>query len=265
MAAIVLLIIVVVRMPRSDLGDWAEALGNIGTLIVSLLGSSAAVWWWKHRGSASPRLKVTQSVSILPSTGGYIPIYITAHLENVGEVPVMLTKWCLWATDMLPLPPAIDSLLATNPDRACRDFRLPWKLASGAEFDIPEQDAPHVRPGETQDIGALLRVPSEAQFVRIYSFLPDKSITSEGSSSRGWTSICLINLRKENQSMELEPRERNHEGFGWPGDDLPTPSLPYDPPPRDPNPDFDRTLPYDPPQRPEPTPQQEQKREQEHK
>ena len=149
-AAIALLVVAAVRMPRSDLGDWASALGDIGTFIVSLLGAAAAVWWWKHRGSASPRLKVTQSVNILPSTGSYIPLYITAHLENVGEVPVVLTKWCLWATDMLPLPPTIDGLLNADPDRSCRDYRLPWKAAAGAEFEMPEQEAPRVRPGETQ-------------------------------------------------------------------------------------------------------------------
>jgi hypothetical protein len=56
--------------------------------------------------------------------------------------------------------------------------------------------------------------------------------------------------------MELEPRERNRGDLDWPGD-LRVPSLPYDPPQRDPSPDVGKSLPYDPPQPPEPSPQQD--------
>lgn len=190
-AVAVLLTVVVLRMPRTDLGSWLEALANVGTFILSLLGAVAAVWWWRHRGSASPRLKVTHSVDILPSTGSYIPLYVMAHLENVGEVPVILTKWCLWASDMLPLPQEVDGLLNVGPDWACRDFRLPWKAAAGAEFNMPTEDAPEVLPGETQDLGALLRVPTDASFIRIYSHLPHESL----AGSRGWTTINIVKLK----------------------------------------------------------------------
>jgi hypothetical protein len=192
-ALAVLLTVVVLRMPRTSLVSWLEALANVGTFVLSLLGAVAAAWWWRHRGSALPRLKVTHSVDILPSTGSYIPLYVTAHLENVGEVPVTLTKWCLWASDMLPLPHEIDGLLNADPDRACRDFRLPWKVAAGAEFNVPTQDAPEVLPGETQDIGALLRVPANSGFVRIYSHLPHESL----AGTRGWTNINIVRLKQE--------------------------------------------------------------------
>jgi hypothetical protein len=195
LSVVILLIVVVVRIPRSDLGDWAEALGNLGQFILSLLGAVAAVWWWRHRGSAFPRLKVTQSIEVLPGAGSYISLYVTAHLENVGEVPVALTKWYLWASDMLPFPSAIDGLLNAEPDRACRDFRLPWIAAAGTEFEIPVPEAPRVFPGESQDIGALLRVPADAQLLRVYSYLPREGPLGEGGT-RGWTTITLVNLTK---------------------------------------------------------------------
>jgi hypothetical protein len=196
MSVVILFTVIVARLPRADLGHWAEALKNFGQFIISMLGSVAAIWWWMHKGSSSPRLKVTQSVDILPSTDAYIPIYVTAHLENVGEVPVDLNKWCLWATNMLPFPSAVDSLLNAEPDRACRDYRLPWIGSAGAEFEMPAKDAPRVRPGESQDIGALLRLPADAQFIRIYSFLPHESLSAK-DGSRGWTSITIVNLAKE--------------------------------------------------------------------
>jgi len=198
LSIVVLLTVVALRMPRSDLGHWAEVLKNLGQFTVSMLGSAAAIWWWWLKGSASPRLKVTQSVDILPSANGYIPIYVTAHLENVGEVPLELNKWCLWATNMLPFPSDVDRLLNSEPDRACRDYRLPWRACAGAEFEISTKDAPRVRPGESQDIGALLRVPAGGTFVRIYSFLPHNSLSAE-ERSRGWVSITIVNLGKEGQ------------------------------------------------------------------
>jgi hypothetical protein len=180
-------------MPWSDLGKCLEALANFSTFAVSLLGSLVAAWWWRHRGSSLPRLKVNQSVVILPPESNYTSLYVTAHLENVGEVPIKLTKWCLWATKMLPLPQDIDTLLDTDPSRACRDYRLPWEAAAGNEFDIPKKDAPEIFPGETQDIAALLRVPSDIHLVRIYSHLPHESLAAD----RGWASITIVNMKEE--------------------------------------------------------------------
>jgi hypothetical protein len=158
----ILLIVVVVRIPRSDLGDWAEALGSLGTFILSLLGSAAAIWWWRHRGSAHPRLRVAQSFNVLPPSNGNVDIYTTVHLTNVGEVPVVLTTWRLWACQMAPLPQGVQEMLSQDPDHACRDFKLPWLPMAGTEFEIALNDAPKIRAGEAQDLGALLRVPADS-------------------------------------------------------------------------------------------------------
>jgi hypothetical protein len=194
-AAAALLAVLVFRIPRSDFGHWVEALAAVGTLTISLLAYGAAVWWWLHRASGSPRLRLTQSIDILPTQGDATTLYITAHLENVGEVPIILTKWRLWATGVHPLPQAIDSTLDKNPERACRDFRQPWEAAAGQEFVIPDEEAPHVLPGETQDLGAILRVSSAAQVVRIYSHFPHESLARQGKS-RGWSNTTLIRLKE---------------------------------------------------------------------
>ncbi len=251
---VILLIVVVVRIPRSDLGEWVKVLGSVGQLVFSLVGLIAAGWWWLHRGSVYPRLKITQSIDLLPATGNEISLYVMAHLENVGEVPVVLTKWCLWATDMLPLPSAIDELLNTKPDRACRDYRLPWVAAAGSEFEMLMPHSPRVFPGESQDIGALLRVPVEVQWLRVYSYLPREGPSSEGGT-RGWTTITLVNLAKEIQMEKERGADRGTEVYEPPGGHgrPPGSDLPYDPPSRDR--DFERRdLPYDPPQRPDPNP-----------
>lgn len=193
-ASLVLATVVVVRLPRDDLATWSSIAGGLGTLLVSVLGLIGAFWWWRQKASSRPRLKVTQSVSILPQVDSYIPLYVTAHLENVGEIPITLTKWCLWASELLPFPTEVVEFLDTKPNLACRDFHLPWRAAAGSEFEIPPGDAPRVFPGETQDIGALLRIRIDATWVRIYSFIPRDSRLQD--MGRGWTSICILNVQE---------------------------------------------------------------------
>lgn len=188
-----LLTVFMTRIPSDDLGDWSEAFGNVGTFIVSLLVAIAAFWWWRLQGSGFPRLRVTQSVRIVASNSVHTTLYVSAHLENVGQVSVILSKWCLWAVDVSSFPEGVENQLECQPARACQDYRLPWKASAGAEFDLPEPHGPQIRPGELQDLGAFVRLPVTARLIRVYSYFPHASLGS-GNFGHGWTSITIVEL-----------------------------------------------------------------------
>lgn len=182
------------RASGCDLRLLAEFLGNIGSFAVPIVGGAAALWWWRQRGSGIPRLKIEQQFTELTSSNDGHVLYVRADLQNVGEVPLTINKWCLWVTRLVPVPEGISQCLAGAPSRVCRDFRLPWEAVAGEEFEMRGEDAPFIAPGETQDLGALLLIPSGITAVRVYSFIPH-SIQRHGKRiARGWTNITVVRL-----------------------------------------------------------------------
>ena len=190
----VLLIIVVRKTSSRDLVAALAALGNIGLFGISLMGACASVWWWSQRRPRNPRVKVEQTVRVLPFEDGRKLLYVSARLHNVGELPIVVEKWCLWATQVQPFHEAVMSQVSGNGGNACRDFQMPWPRLAGAEFEMASGVAARIFPGEDQQLCAMLLIESQAQVVRLYSFFPHKDLNLGPTENRGWQNITLINL-----------------------------------------------------------------------
>jgi hypothetical protein len=190
-------VILLLRLPRQELVTWFDALGNLGTFMLSMVAAAAALWWWHRRGAPQPRLRVNQSVTaIRDGLPAYTLLYVRARLENVGEIPIQLDKWCLWATRFLPLQEHVSGPLQEAPSHACRDYGLKWKALAGSEFEIESLHAPRIRPGEEQELAAILALPKDVYFIRLYSFFPHRLLNQLRTENRGWTKTAIVDLHQ---------------------------------------------------------------------
>jgi hypothetical protein len=181
--------------------DQAEKIstivGGIGTLILSLVGAVAGLWWFLRRQPLVPRLNVEQEVTVLPGPRGMHLLQVFARLENVGELPVKIRGWRLWICPLDPLPqPVSEALLAKS---TCVDKELPWESCAGRRLENECFDEIRMRAGEIQEIIASVVVERNVRTVRIHSFFPHPHL-NEAGEDRGWTRYSIVQLEGESNA-----------------------------------------------------------------
>jgi hypothetical protein len=188
---IVLLVVWVVGSTLEDAAQISTVVGGLGTLILSLLGAVAGVWWFFRRQPLVPRLNVEQEVTVLPGPNGNHLLQVFARLENVGELPVHIGGWRIWVCPLDPLPPAVAEVLLKK--SACVDKELIWESCAGRKIEDDCFDEIRMRTGEIQEIIASVLVERGNRTVRIHSFFPHPHL-NEAGEDRGWTRYSIVNL-----------------------------------------------------------------------
>jgi hypothetical protein len=188
----------VLALSGSDLVQWLDALGNLGTFLLAVATVTATTIWWLKQGVRWPRVDVSQTVSLVADTATASIVYVSVVVRNVGSIPVTLGRWCLWAVPVDPLPEAVGAALDES-DGACLDFKLDLEACSGSEFDLVSE--PNIFPGESQQLGAFLRIPRSVKRSRIYSFVPHYRLGSTSENPRGWTHYVLFPAQEESHGQ----------------------------------------------------------------
>lgn len=189
--------------------DQAEKIsaivGGIGTLILSLVGTVAGLWWFLRRQPLVPRLNVEQEVTVLPGPKDMHLLQVFARLENVGELPVKIRGWRIWVCPLDPLPRSVSEALLSK--SACVDKELRWEHCAGRRIENECFDEIRVRAGEIQETIASVLVERNVRTVRIHSFFPHPHL-NEADEDRGWTRYSIVQLEGEVMpENERTPRE----------------------------------------------------------
>lgn len=230
--------------------DWLEKVaaiaGGFGTLLLSVIAMIVGGWWFRKRASLQPRLCLQQEVVRLPGPPRTRVLQVLARIENVGEIPVTLNEWRLWAIPLDPLPPQVIAALRKSKGHTCVEQNLQWESCAGGEMPVDVR----VRPGEVQEVVGTMLVSDTPSAVRIFSCLPHADINLHRGEDRVWTCYTLVrfNDRPDPSSPPIErPKpwapEHRDEPYRRPGPQKPGADEPYrrpvEPPPDPPQPNGD--------------------------
>jgi hypothetical protein len=136
--------------------------------LLSLLAAAAGLWWFKKRDPLRPRVNVEQEVRPLLGPPGSRLLQVVARLTNVGEIPVQVREWRLWACPLDPLPVGVRRAVSVGDVRV--ENELEWESCAGGEIGADKFGEVRIRPGETQEVVATMSIRDDISAVRIYSF-----------------------------------------------------------------------------------------------
>jgi hypothetical protein len=188
--------------PLAEAAQLSDVIGGVGTLVLSLLGATAGLWWFFRRQPLIPRLNVEQETFVLPGPTGYYLLQVFARLENVGEIPLKVREWRIWICPLDPLPPTIADTLQKR--SACVDKELPLEYCAGGKIKEDCFDEIRMRTGEIQEIIASVLVPQGNKIVRVHSFFPHPALNERPGEDRGWTRYNIVNLEEQHVERTKE-------------------------------------------------------------
>jgi hypothetical protein len=201
--ALVVLVIWLINSTLNDAAQIATVVGGIGTLLLSILGTIAGLWWFFRRQTLIPRLNVEQEVTVLPGPKDKYLLQIFARLENVGELPVAIRAWRIWVCPLDPLPSSVGEVLLSK--SACVDKELTWESCAGRKIEGPECfDEIRIRAGEIQERIASVLIDRDSRTVRIHSFFPHPDLNAAKDEDRGWTRYSVVTLPGEDDERKQE-------------------------------------------------------------
>lgn len=205
---LVILIIWIVCSTLNEAAQIANVVGGIGTLLLSFLGAIAGLWWFFRRQPLVPKLNIEQEVTVLPGPNETHLLQVFARLENVGELPVTITAWRIWACPLDPLPKSVEEVLLKN--SACVDRELQWESCAGRKIERHCFDEIRVRAGEIQEtIASVLVRDRDVRTVRIHSFFPHPELNTVADEDRGWTRYSIVTLQGEETMSENQRRPQD--------------------------------------------------------
>jgi hypothetical protein len=191
---LVFLIRWMVNSTLAEAYELSQVIGGIGTLILSILGTVAGLWWFRRRDPLRPRLNIDQEVFVLQGPKNTHLLQVFARLENVGEIPLSIKEWRLWVCPLSPLPSSIGAKLLDT--LAYVDKELEWESCSGRRIGAECFDEVRMRTGEIQEIVASVLVPKDILAVRVHSFFPHPALNEPGED-RGWTRYNIVSLEEK--------------------------------------------------------------------
>ncbi|HXO42424.1 MAG TPA: hypothetical protein VN999_13305 [Thermoanaerobaculia bacterium] len=182
--------ILITVFPLREFAEVGEGFGGIGTFIVSLTAAGAAFWWFRRRASIFPKAIITQDIILALRLENKNLLEVCATIRNVGDIPISLDEWRLWASPIEPMPASLSTMISNGKD-AFTDSQIEWPACAGERMRLPDI---RIRSGETQQVLGFLVISSEVTVARIYSFFPNSAFNICGQEDRGWTNYTIINL-----------------------------------------------------------------------
>jgi len=201
-----ILVVCLANHTLAEAYEISQIVGGIGTLILSVLGTMAGLWWFIRRDPLRPRLNVEQEVTVLRGPDGQHLLQVFARLENVGEVSLSIQEWRIWVCPLDPLPDAVGAKLFEK--SACTDQELKWESCAGRKIGPDCFDELRMRTGEIQEVIASVLVPNKERTVRVHSFFPHSALNNPGED-RGWTRYSIVNLEELKMNKYDKPSDRD--------------------------------------------------------
>ena len=171
----------------------AQVIGDLGSFLVAVFVGAGALWWWRHRDQARPVLNLSHETQLLAEDKDGWLLQIAATGENAGSVPITIDEWRLALVQIEPCAPEILSRLRDHP--ICWDHEVEWPPLYRRTLQYELQEVARLRPGEHEDLIAVVRVPKDSEKVRVYSFIPNEDLRLRPDEDRGWSCYSLIDLR----------------------------------------------------------------------
>jgi len=174
---------------------WTDSLQAIGTLMLSMLLAVAALWWFLRRDPLTPRLDLTQEISVLSRRDEFNTLRVCLRMRNVGEVLVRIREWRLWACTVIPMSEGLSGALQEQ--TVAVDQAINWTADAGGRLSSAVLGEIRVRPGESHPVVALIQVPATTKVVRIYSAIPHPRLNQRRGEERVWTTYDYFKLGDE--------------------------------------------------------------------
>lgn len=184
--------------------DIAETIAGFSAFLFTLLGYISAAWWWWHRDPRRPRVNLAKQVSVFPLEGGEHVLEVILSVQNVGEVPVVISEWELYAFQVWPPQKGrIEALKGTDGHMLQRDDLSDEEAEAGKAFTTLAHLAERVRPGEIQEFAASMLIPRGVDAVRLEAQIPHELLRYTEKETRAWTKFTMVDLRDNDRSNRV--------------------------------------------------------------
>lgn len=186
--------------------DIAETVAGFSAFLFTLLGYISAAWWWWHRDPRRPRVNVAKQVSVFPLNGGEHILEVILSVHNVGEVPLVVSEWEIYAFRVWPPQDGkIEALRGADGFTLRREDFLEEEAEAGKPFKKIAHLAERVRPGETQEFAASMLIPKGVDAVRLEAQIPHDLLSHTVSEDRAWMKFTIVDLRSGTRSDRSWP------------------------------------------------------------
>lgn len=174
--------------------EIAETIAAWATVLFTVAGYVAAAWWWRHRDPRRPRVNVRDEVRVFSLETGEYLVHVVLSVCNVGEVPVHIPEWGVFAVQIWPPPEDLLTSLRKAEGHVLRREDVDCHALSGRTFSQTEHAAERVRPGESQELVTSMLIPADARAVRLEVHVPHEALRMHPGEKRAWNKYSVIEL-----------------------------------------------------------------------